>query len=117
MGKCIVLICMVLFIGCTTGSTLNIVSPSASEDEIRARAQRVTSEKTPPAKEEKAVLPQQSPERPQESVAPEKTNPPKESAMKSGFKEEALINLLEKKGIITRKELIEEIKRLEQRAK
>jgi hypothetical protein len=37
--------------------------------------------------------------------------------MKGVFAEQALINLLERKGIITRKELMEEIKRLEQGGK
>lgn len=113
-----VTLCMILLLaGCGAGSNLNIVSPSASEDEVRTRASKVTSEKTPPVKEEKRVLPQKSPERTQESMTPEKRNPPEEPVMESGCREEALINLLEKKGIITKKEVAEEMKRLKERSK
>jgi len=109
---------MVLFLaGCGAGSNLNIVSPSASEDEIRTRASKVTAEKTPSAKEEKEVTPQKSPEGSQESRTPEKTNPTEGSVMEGGCREEALINILEKKGIITKEELREEMKRLKERSK
>jgi hypothetical protein len=105
---------VLLLAGCGAGSGMNIVSPSASEDEIRTRAKAVMSEKSPSAQSERAVPSQKSQERSQESTAPEKRNPSGESVMKSGYAQDALINLLEKKGIITKEELREEIKRLKE---
>ncbi len=103
------MLCVVMLLsGCGTGK--NIVSPSASEEDIRARASAVTSEKTSSAKEERELPPRKSPEKPQEAVKSGKTNAPEERIMKGGCREEALINLLIRKGIITEKELSEEMK-------
>jgi len=108
---------VVLLAGCGAGSNLNIVSPSSSDEEVRKRAGEVIKEKRPSAPEEKLSAPPASPGGSTESAPTREMRPPEEPSMKGGCSHEALINLLEKKGIITRKELMEEMKRLEQGAK
>ena len=146
---------IVLLTGCGAGSNLNIVSPSASDEEVRKRADEVLKEKGPSAPKEKPLTPPASPagstesvstremkpsdevlkgkspsapmEKPStppappagstENVPAREIKPSDESSMKDGSAQDALINLLEKKGIITRKELMEEMKRLDQGSK
>ena len=50
-----------------------------------------------------------------EKLNPKETVSFGELLMSNVFKQEALVNLLEKKGIITKTELLEEIKRLRER--
>jgi len=52
-----------------------------------------------------------------EKLDPKETVSFEEVLMSNVYTQEALINLLEKKGIITKAELLEEIKRLEDRQK
>lgn len=144
---------MVLLTGCGAGSNLNIVSPSASDEEVTKRANEVIKQKSPPAPEERPSAPPASPAGPTESApareikpsdesskslsAPEEklstppvspagsteSTPSREvkssdgSSMKGGCVHDALINLLEKKGVITRSELMEEMRRLDQGSK
>ena len=108
---------IVLLTGCGAGSNLNIVSPSASEEEVTKRANEVIKQKSPSAPEEKPSAPPASPAGSTESVPAREMKPSDESSMKGGCAQDALINLLEKKGIITRKELMEEMKRLDQGSK
>ena len=124
---------VILLTGCGAGSNLNIVSPSASDEEVKKRADEVLKEKSPSAPKEKPSTPPASPagstpeEKPSaplaspagstESVPAREMKPSDESSMKGGCAHDALINLLEKKGIITRKELMEEMKRLDQGSK
>lgn len=109
--------------GCGAGSNLNIVSPSASEEEIKRRASEVMAEKSPSATKEKPASPAAAPagspakSEPADMKAKEtkvsETPVAEKQSVKGDQARDALINLLEKKGIITRKELIEEMKRLE----
>ncbi len=125
---------VLLLAGCGAGSNLNIVSPSASEDEVRKRAQMVPVEKRSEGKDETRApekpaekspsagkeKPSPSPASPDVSVGraqAKEMKPAEESPTKGICCQEALINLLERKGIITKKELMEEMKRLEQGAK
>lgn len=108
---------LVLLAGCGAGSNLNIVSPSAPDEEVRKRASEVIKEKSPSAPKEKLSVPMASPAGSTESVPTREIRPSGESSMKGGSAQDALINLLERKGIITRRELMEEMKRLEQGAK
>jgi len=114
---------LAILAGCGAGSNLNIVSPSASEEEIRRRASEVMSEKSPSVTKEKPAPPAAAP-----AVSPAKSAPaetqakeiavkelpaPAKQSVKGDKTQDALINLLEKKGVITRKELMEEMQRLE----
>ena len=107
----------VLLAGCGAGSNLNIVSPSASDEEVRKRAGEVLREKSPSAPVEKLSVPTASPAGSTESVPAREIRPCEESSIKGGCAQDALINLLERKGIITRKDLMEEMKRLDQGSK
>jgi len=108
---------IVLLTGCGAGSNLNIVSPSASDEEVRKRADEVLKEKSPSAPMEKPSTPPAPPAGSTENVPAREIKPSDESSMKDGSAQDALINLLEKKGIITKKELMEEMKRLDQGSK
>jgi hypothetical protein len=108
---------LVLLAGCGAGSNLNIVSPSASDEEVRQRASEVIKERSPSAPKEKPSASPAPPAGSTESVPTREMRPSEESSMKGGSAQDALINLLERKGIITRRELMEEMKRLEQGAK
>ena len=108
---------IVLLTGCGAGSNLNIVSPSASDEEVTKRANEVIKQKSPSAPEEKPSAPPASPAGSTESVPAREMKPSDESSMKGGCAQDALINLLEKKGVITKKELMEEMKRLDQGSK
>lgn len=114
---CIALCAALLLAACGAGSNLNIVSPSASDDEVKKRASAVMSEKTSPVTKERPASPPAAQGASSESAKPGEIKPSEEPSMKGVFAEQALINLLERKGIITRKELMEEIKRLEQGGK
>ena len=107
----------VLLAGCGAGSNLNIVSPSASDEEVKKRAAEVLKEKSPSAPKEKLSAPPASPASSTESMPTREMRPPEEPSMKGGCAQDALINLLERKGIITKKELMEEMKRLDQGSK
>jgi hypothetical protein len=116
MVRWLSLILLFVFLGgCGGGSNLNIVSPSMSENEVRERAKVVIREKTPAAGSE-AAAEKESPQ-----TSPEVT-PPKEKkrtgapAVNGGLEQKALINLLEKKGIITNKELHDEMEKLREGA-
>jgi hypothetical protein len=124
---------VLILTGCGAGSNLNIVSPSASDEEVKKRANEVLKEKGPSAPKEKPSAPPASPagstpeEKPSappaspagstESVPAREMETPRESSMEGGCAHDALINLLEKKGIITKSELMEEMKKLQQGSK
>ena len=108
---------LVLLAGCGAGSNLNIVSPSAPDEEVRKRASEVIKEKSPSAPKEKPSAPPTSPAGSTGSAPTGEMRPSEESSMKGVSAQDALINLLERKGIITRRELMEEMKKLEQGAK
>jgi hypothetical protein len=73
--------------------------------------------KSPSAPMEKPSTPPAPPAGSTENVPAREIKPSDESSMKDGSAQDALINLLEKKGIITKKELMEEMKRLDQGSK
>ncbi len=108
---------IVLLGGCGGGSNLNIVSPSMSENEVRERAHVVISEKTP-ATMSKATAAEKklSPAAPESSQSKELKRAEGPS-VNGELEQEALINLLEKKGIITDKELRDEMEKLRQGSK
>ncbi|MCL5023267.1 MAG: hypothetical protein M1497_07855 [Nitrospirae bacterium] len=117
MKKCFGIVAMVLLLaGCGTGSKLNIVSPSLSDEELKERGHMVTREKSPSAAPEEAPAQQAKPETPREKTRTE-TGVSEKSLRGDKTAEEALINLLEKKGIITKKELSDEIERLKEKSK
>lgn len=91
----------VFLFGCAEGNKLNIVSPSMSEDETKERAKAILHEKK---ETEKQPEPSEQPVS-TKSVAPQ-------SAENGRLAQEGLVNLLIKKGVISQKELEEEIEKL-----
>ena len=116
-------VCLVFLLGgCGTGGKVPILSPTLPEDEVRERTRELPVIKLEPAsKDGKAVPEKGMPER--EKVQLREAPPSKETAQSepsltgADNAVEALVNLLEKKGIVTKKELSEEIMRLKQRQK
>ncbi len=105
MQRFVVFLVVSLFIsGCA--SEKNIVSPSLSEEETSARARAILHEKKQAAPEPQAY---------------EQVSPPPAVASPSDETEQptldALINVLIRKGIITQKELNEEVIRLKKTPK
>jgi hypothetical protein len=95
--------------GCGTTGKLNVVSPSLSEDEIKGSVRGLPTIKLQSPKKEEVVS--------SEKVITKETVHPEESSISTDKTQEALINLLEKKGVITKKELLEEIRKLNQMTK
>jgi hypothetical protein len=117
MVKWLSLILLFVFLGgCGGGSNLNIVSPSMSENEVRERAKVIMSKKTPPTSSE-AAAEKKSPEISHEGAPPKETKHTEGPAVNGELEQKALINLLEKKGIITNKELQDEMEKLRQGSK
>jgi hypothetical protein len=118
MIKWLSLIPLVLLLGgCGAHSKLNIVSPSMSEDEVRERANVVITEKTQATNSGEAATEKKSGEESTAS-APSKEMRHTEGPSVSGERaQEALINLLEKKGVITKNELQDEMEKLGQSSK
>ena len=108
---------VVLLAGCGAGSTLHVVSPSASDDEIRRRASEVAREKVPSALTEKPPASSASSELPVIQEPLRVVKPSDESGMRGLCTCEALSNLLERKGIISRSELLDEMKRLKEQSR
>jgi hypothetical protein len=115
MIKWLSFISLIVFLGgCGAGSNLNIVSPSMSENEVRERANFVISEKTPAASSKAAAAENKSATTFPESAPSQKMKRTERPSVNDGQTQEALINLLEKKGIITKKELHDEMEKLGQ---
>jgi len=99
-------ICMVLLLaGCAgTAGNRNIVSPSLHEDETARHVRALPAISILSAAKEEPAL--------QKKEEHRSNNSSKESSLISDYTQEALIILLEKKGIITSEELNTEIKKL-----
>lgn len=118
------LICMILIIGsCGTTDKLNVLSPTLPEDEVRTRVRELPATKLQSTSQDEKVMQEKKVQEREKAllkeavVSPKDTSLPDESLVGTDKTQEALINLLEKKGIITKKELSEEIKRLKQMSK
>jgi hypothetical protein len=111
------LFCMVLLLAsCGAGNKLNIVSPSLSEEETKERVHELPAIKLGTDSEDKNAAQQKTM---QDNNDPplKKTPALKETSPAGKFVVtdetlDALIDLMEKKGVITREELLEEMKRL-----
>jgi len=106
-------------IGCSSTGSIKIVSPSTPESEAKEEIRKapVTKLETtsqPPAHHEATGPRETATEVTKAATAIAHEQPASSSAsIKSPYTLEALINLLEKKGVIHEEELLEEIKRLE----
>jgi hypothetical protein len=88
-----------------------------SEDELRERASVVITEKTPATNSGEAAAEKKSAGESAESAPSKKMRRTEGPSVNGERAQEALINLLEKKGIITKKELQDEIEKLRQSSK
>ncbi len=108
--------CIILLIGgCETAGNLNIVSPSTPEDETRARIRTLPTIKELFSPRQEQAAREKTPQEKIPSI--QKVSASEEQSTSGEPAQEALINLLEKKGVITKKELMDEIKKLKQRSK
>ncbi len=119
MKRLLILTFMITALGCSSTGGIKIVSPSTSENEAKEEIRKapITKLETasqPPARHEATGPQEAATEAPKAAtaIAPGQTAPSPLS-IKSPYALEALINLLEKKGVIHEEELLEEIKRLE----
>ena len=125
MKKCLVLICaMVVLGGCSSTGNIKVISPSTPEDEVREKVSKapvtnlqVVSEtelqdrhQAPPAE-----APAETPPKTGMAAVTDHAGAASVPSIRSGHALDALINLLEKKGIIQREELFQEIKKLEEK--
>jgi hypothetical protein len=107
--------------GCGTGSKVPVLSSTLSEDETKTRVRDLPVMKLESASgDEKAA--QEAGRTEREKVRLGETTPVKETAQPGppltikDHTVEALIELLQKKGIISKKELLEEMQMLKQRS-
>lgn len=117
------IVCLIVLIGgCSSTGGLNVLSPTMTEDEVKERVRELPVTKLEAAPGGGRMIEEKAPPESARTM-PEETKPRKERAVsvpasagpdKTG---EALINLLERKGIINREELSEEIERIRQKSK
>lgn len=125
MKRFLVLLCAVTFIGgCSSTGGMNIISPSTPESEVKEKVSKAPLTKIQVVSENE--LKERRQETPSRDAAekPLKTNTAAVAdssvagavpSIRSAQTLEALINLLEKKGTIQRDELLQEIKKLEEK--
>lgn len=109
MKKYFLTVCVFLLLGgCVTTNGLNIISPTLQEDEIEEHVERILRQQSQAAPQTVRE------EKPAEVVRTPSTgiSVPEKSPAHNCETREALINLLVNKGIITRKELLDEARSL-----
>ena len=125
MKKYLVLVCVIALLGgCSSTGSMNIISPSTPEDEVKEKVSKAPVTKLEVVSESELKDSRKEP-RPQDTAKmPLKTDTAAVSdtsgagslpSIRSGQTLEALIILLEKKGIIQREELLQEIRKLEEK--
>ncbi|MDA8242204.1 MAG: hypothetical protein M0Z67_17775 [Nitrospiraceae bacterium] len=119
MKRLLILTFMITALGCSSTGGIKIVSPSTPESEAKEEIRKapVTKLETasqPPARHEATGPREGATKGPKAAtdIAHEQAAP-SSASIKSPYTLEALINLLEKKGVIHEEELLEEIKKLE----
>ncbi len=126
MKKCLVLICaMAVLGGCSSTGNIKVISPSTPEDEVREKVHKAPVTKLQVVSEADVKDQQQTPPAKSPAEAPSKTSVtavPDHAAgsasapsIRSQHALEALINVLEKKGLIQKEELFEEIRKLDEK--
>lgn len=125
MKKHLVLVCVIALLGgCSSAGGMNIISPSTPDNEVKEKVSKapVTRLQVVPENE----LKDHRKEPPAQAMAetPSKTGKTEVSdssvsgsvpSIRSGQALEALIILLEKKGTLQREELLQEIRKLEEK--
>ncbi len=109
MKKYFSTVCLILLLGgCVTTNGLNIISPTLPEDEIEEHVERILRQQS------QAVPQAVQEEKPAEVVRTPSAgiSVPENPQPHNCETRDALINLLIKKGIITRKELLDEVRNL-----
>lgn len=125
MKKFLVLVCAIAFLGgCSSAGGMNIISPSTPDDELKEKISKA------PVTKIRAVSESELKEHRQESTSQATKEMPLITgtaagsdtsgagsipSVRSGQTLEALIILLEKKGILQREELLQEIRKLEEK--
>ena len=117
MKRFLILTFMITALGCSSTGGIKIVSPSTPENEAKeeirkAPVTKLETSSQPPARHEATGPREAAAEGTKVQTTPGQTTASPLS-IKSPYTLEALINLLEKKGVIHEEELLEEIKRLE----
>ncbi len=118
MKRLLILTFMITALGCSSTGSIKIVSPSTPEkeakEEIRkAPVTKLETSSQSPAGDETTAPREAAAEGPKAATAIAPEEAPSSASIKSPYALEALINLLEKKGVIHEEELLEEIKKLE----
>ncbi len=127
MKKCLVLICaMAVLGGCSSTGNIKVISPSTPEDEVKEKVHKapvtklqVVSEadvkdrqQAPPPS---AQAPAEAPSKASVTAVPDHAAAASAPSIRSQHALEALINILEKKGLIQNEELLEEIRKLDEK--
>jgi len=125
MKKYLILVCVIALIGgCSSAGNMNIISPSTPEDEVREKVSKAPVTKLQAVSESELKDNRQAPSPKAAAETPPMTGTAAASdrsgtgsapSVRSGQALEALIIVLEKKGIIQREELLQEIRKLEEK--
>ena len=125
MKQCLVLICvMVVLGGCSSAGNINVISPSTPEDEVKEKVSKAPVTRLQVVSESELKDHREAPSPEAAAGTPPKTGTEAVSdrsgavpvpSIRSGQALEALIIILEKKGTIQRDELLQEIRKLEEK--
>lgn len=125
MKKYLVLVCVIALMGgCSSTGSMNIISPSTPENEVKEKVSKSPVTKLEVVSESELKDSRQEPLPHDTAKMPLKTGTAAVSdrsgagyvpSIRSGHALEALINILEKKGTIQKEELLQEIRKLEEK--
>jgi hypothetical protein len=125
MKKYLFLVCVIGFIwGCSSAGGINIISPSTPENEVKEKVSKAPVTKLHAVSESELKEDSQaSPPQASAEISPKAGTPAVSDrsdagsapSIRSGQALEALIILLENKGSIKREELLQEIRKLEEK--
>lgn len=125
MKKYLVVVCVIALIGgCSSAGNMKIISPSTPEDEVKEKVSKAPVTRLQVVSESELKDHPKAPSPEAAAGTPPKTGTEAVSdrsgavpvpSIRSGQALEALIILLEKKGTIQRDELLQEIRKLEEK--
>ena len=125
MKKHLVLVCVIALLGgCSSAGGMNIISPSTPDNEVKEKMSKAPVTRLEAVSEGELKDHRQEPPAQATAETPSKTGKTEVSdssvsgsipSIKSRQTLEALIILLEKKGTIQREELLQEIRKLEEK--
>ncbi len=125
MKKYLVLVCVIALVGgCSSAGSMNIISPSTPDNEVKEKVSKVPVTSLMAVSESElkdnrqAPPPQAAAEMPPitgTAALSDRSGVGSVPSIRSGQALEALIILLEKRGTIQREELLQEIRKLEEK--